>query len=163
MIGQLHYFALLGLPVPGTNAKLLLWDNIFTHFEKEENNKNIRGKLEDDLIKIKHIMDNSTSNSLIIMNEIFSSTTIEDAIYLAKNIIEKILNLDALGIYVTFLDELTHMDPRIVSMVALVSSDDPSIRTFKISRKNADGYAYALSIAKKYCLTYNCLKERIKI
>lgn len=159
--GQIHFLAALGLPVPGTAAKLSLFDRIFTHYEREESLDTLRGKLQDDLFRIHDILTAATTNSIIIMNELFTSTTLVDAVFLSTKIVQQVIDLDALCVYVTFVDELSQLGPTTVSMVSTVRPDHPEERTYKIVRRPADGQAHAIAVAEKYGLTYRKLKGRL--
>ncbi len=161
MVAQVHYLALLGLQVPATYARVFLCDKILTHFERRESLTNFQGKLEEELFRIYEILSTSTSRSLIILNELFSSTTLQDALFLNKEILTLISNQDAICVCVTFIEELSFLNKKTVSMVAQVEEHDPTIRTFKIIRQQANGMAYAFSLAHRHGLTYGQIKERI--
>lgn len=160
--GQLHHLAALGCPVPGSSSRLYLCDRIFTHFERREQVEDLHSKLQDELLRVREILRRATPCSIVILNESLASTTVDDAVFLGREVIGKLVELDALAVYVTFIDELSRLGPSVVSMVSTVVPDNPAQRTFKVVRQVADGRAYAAAIAEKHGLTSRAIKERMR-
>jgi DNA mismatch repair ATPase MutS len=119
------------------------------------------GKLEDELVRIRDVLSRATATSIIIINESFSSTTASDALLVGTEILKRIIELRCVAVYVTFLDELASVDQACVSMVGEVAPDDPAQRTFKFTRRPADGLAYAAALANKYGLNHDVVRQRI--
>lgn len=159
--GQLHHLAALGCPVPGRGTCLFLCDHLLTHFEREEKAESLQGKLEDDLQRMHSILDQATPRSIVIMNEVFTSTSLHDARFLSREILQRLAALDVICVCVTFLDELSRETPNAVSMVATVDPDNPARRTFRVVRRRADGRAYAAALAGRYGLDYARIRERV--
>jgi hypothetical protein len=160
--GQAHHLASIGLCVPGSSAALYLCDNILTHFEREEDINTLNGKLQDDLIRLHALLQKATKHSIFIVNEIFVSTTLVDALLLGGHMMDAIAALGTPSVVVTFLDELALHGPETVSMMSIVSDDGTAERTFKIMRKPPDGLAYAMYLANKHGLTYEQLIGRLR-
>ncbi len=161
MIGQLAYFASLGLPVAAVQAQVFLPECIFTHFERQEQEVSASGKLQDDIVRIHEILQQATAGSLLIINEMFASTTLRDAIGLGRAVMQQVSAADMFCIYVTFLEELSAFDDKTISMVSEVAADGET-RTYKIRRHPADGKAYALSVAERYHLRQEDVRRRLQ-
>lgn len=160
--GQLHYLAALGCPVAAHSARLFLAESVFTHFPAQEDVGSLRSRLEDELVSLRETLRQATAEDIIILNEVFTSATLADATELGDAILRQLIDLDALGVCVTFIDELSRVGPTTVSMVARVDPEDPATRTFSVARQDADGLAHAAAIARRYGLTFDLLAERIR-
>lgn len=160
-IGQCAYLASLGCPIPAKRATMMLPDQIYTHFERQEAVATLHGKLDNELVRIREILENATAASIVVMNESFSSTTLNDALFIGTEVLQRITALNCVAVYVSFLDELADLNPACVSMVGDVADDDPTQRTFTFTRRPADGLAYAAALADKYELNYDTLRRKI--
>jgi len=159
--GQLHYLAALGCPVPARSARLPLCDALLTHFERDEDLRTLQGRLGEELARLGDMLERLGPRSVVVMNEAFASTATDDAVALGRATLERILAADAIGVVVTFTDELASGDSRVASVVATVDPSDPSRRTYRIERRAADGRAHALAIAQAHGLTYEALRRRL--
>ena len=161
-IGQLYHLASIGWLVPAQTAHVPLCDAVFSHFEREEDLETLSGKLEEDLQRVRFILENATDRSVVVMNESLTATALQDAVRLGATVIRRLIELGVHAVYVTFIDELAALAPQVVSMVGAVPPDDPAGRTYKVVRAPANGLAYAEALARKYGLAYGSLRARLE-
>ncbi len=153
IFGQLHYLAAIGCPVPGTTAQIPLCREVVTVFEREEQLDTLEGRLGAEITRLHEAFASATDRTVFVINEAFASTALQDARILTRDILERINALDALGVCVTFVDELSRLNEHTVSMVSAVDPADLTVRTFHVERREADGRAYARALAAKHGLT----------
>jgi len=159
--GQLHHLAAVGLPVAGRDARLMLADQVLTVFEREETSAELDGRLGGELVRVHRVLDGLTPRTVVVLNEVFASTAVEDARFLGREVLERLIAADVPTVLVTFVDELSRLGPATVSMVSLVDPDDPTVRTLKVVRRAADGRAYADALATRYGLSHDRIVARV--
>jgi hypothetical protein len=160
-IGQLHHLASIGVPVPGSTARVALGATAHTLFARAEDPADLTGRLEAELRRAAAIVDALRPGSVVIMNESFASTTSEDALVLNRALIAEMLGRGATCVVVTFLAELATDDPSTASMTAVADPLDPTIPTFRLQRRPPDPLAHARAIADLHGLGYDAVRERI--
>jgi hypothetical protein len=160
-LGQILHLSSIGCPVPCQKADIFLFDRIFTHFSEEEASGSQNGSLKEELVRLSHIAEKATENSVVIINELFATTTTFDAYTMGKKILEYFIRLDCFCLYVTHIYELAQISRKAVSYTAAADIGKKEARTYRIVRKPADGQAYANTIVEKYRLNYKEIKERI--
>lgn len=157
-LGQLIYFTKMGLDVPAEAAEVPYYQNLWTHFSVEESAETGRGKLMDELVRLKPMMQKGQGNCFIVINELFTTAANFDANVMGKRVLEYFIGEHWKGIYVTHLSELAKEGDGIVNLRAGVDSNQ--VQTYEIRRSEAKELAGANRQVEKYRLTYEQLKER---
>jgi len=158
-LGQLVYLSKMGFDVPATAANVHEFSTILTHFSVEESVETGRGKLMDELVRLKPMMEEHVTNAFVVINELFTTAANYDACIMGRKVLEHFIGSDCRGIYVTHLKELTTVHQSVVSMRAM--TDEDRVQNYKICRSEADDSVCAQNQVNKYKLTYEQLKTRL--
>lgn len=161
MAGQILYFSQMGLMVPCKSAELPYFSGILSHFSNEESEETGKGKLMEELIRLRPMMEFGGTNCFVILNELFTTAATSDAGIMGKKVLEHFMGNNCRGIYVTHIQSLAEESEGIVSMVAELEKDHHT-RSFKIVRKPAAEGEYEDSLITEYCMTYEQIKKVIE-
>ncbi len=160
-LGQLVYFAMMGLTAPAESAVLPFFEDLLTHFSVEESLESGRGKLKEELVRLEPMMQEENGNRFVILNELFTTAATYDAFVMGQRVIRHFADQGCLGVYVTHIAELSKAGEDVASLVALADENDHKKRTFRVVRKEAEGIGYAGDIVDKHHLGYDELCKRL--
>ncbi|MCR4556834.1 MAG: hypothetical protein K5779_03310 [Saccharofermentans sp.] len=163
-LGLISVMASLGMVVTADSFKGIPFGNILTHFPIDENLTINYGRLGEEAVRIKDIVRDSDSNTLILFNETFSTTSAADALYLSKDLLHILKDKGSSVIFNTHIHELAACIPEMNSwegdsrIVSIIMEIKDNRNTFKVRRSSPDTSSYARNIAEKYGITYEQLK-----
>lgn len=157
-LGQLIYLTKMGLDVPARAAVVPYYTGIMTHFSVEESAETGKGKLMEELSRLKPMMEAGREGAFVVINELFTTAANYDACIMGRKVLEAFMERDCRGIYVTHLRELAKECPGVTALRALV--DERQVQTYRIARAQGEESAGAVRQAEKYHLTYEQIKER---
>jgi len=152
-----------GMFVPGSSAKLRVCDGIFTHFPADENQTVSLGRLGEEAERFSTICRNATSESLVLMNESFATTSHMESLYIAEDAVKYLCSKGIRTFFNTHMHELGenaenyHEDGFAGGAVSVVMGRRDSENAFKIKYEKPDGKSFAREIAEKYGITFEQL------
>ncbi len=146
-----------GCPIAAESAEIYPPDAIFTHFPRDERFDRI-GRFEDEERRVNDIIDRLTSNSLVLLNETYSTTSEESALELTGKLAERLYGAGVYGIYITHQHGLG--ETKIPYLNVVVDRDDANRRTYKVAKRRNEQGSLALDVLKRYRLTAEALTER---
>lgn len=162
-VGQLFVLAQGGLFVPAESFRYAPCDCIYTHFPADEDKTMDLGRLGEECVRFREMFSQSTSHSILLLNETFSTTSFEEGYYIARDSVKALLTKAVRTIYNTHMHKLgedaeilTHESSR-AGASSLVMRTESGKRSFKVTLAQPEGSSYAKDIAEKYGVTYDML------
>lgn len=161
-IGLLFALAQGGVYVPADSFEFAPADCIYTHFPADEDKTMDLGRLGEECVRFKEIFTGITSDSLLLMNETFSTTSFEEGYYIACDSVKALLTKGARTIYNTHMHKLgieaaEFSKDSVYKAASLIVNSEGGNRSFRLETAPPEGLSYAMDIAKKYGVTYDML------
>jgi DNA mismatch repair ATPase MutS len=134
-IGLSQLMMQCGMFAPAESFCSNVCDGLFTHFKREEDATMKSGKLDEELRRMSEIVDNLTSNSMLLFNESFAATNEREGSEIARQITIALLEKRIRVFYVTHLYEFSYSfyDKKMGNVVFLrAERQSDGKRTFKL-------------------------------
>jgi len=176
-IGLTQVLMQCGLYVPCSRAEISPVDAIHVYLNVEEQAALETGRLGVESKRIGELFGAATPNSMVLLNESFSSTSPGESYYLMKDIVSALKLLGVRAVVATHLHDLAesieHINKevegtsRLISMVAGIREgtehgDTLSNRSYKVRSGRPQGKSFAMDIARQYGISFDQLSETIR-
>lgn len=169
-LGIAQYLTQLGLYVPAEKAVMGIGSAIHTHFPKLETRSGGMGRFAEEADRLKRLITRLKPDGLVLLNETLSSTNMEEAAYIARDILKVLADRRGLTVFVTHLNSLARPPAKgeeayrsgIKCLVAQIDreGDGAPRPNYRIVPAMPDGRSYALEMARKYGLAPDQLLPR---
>ena len=163
-VGQLFLLAQGGISVPAQRFSFSPADQVLTHFPADEDKTMDLGRLGEECQRFREMYSASTGNSLLLLNETFSTTSFEEGYYIAVDAVRALLDRGCRVIYNTHmhklaydLDSAINQPGRTGKAVSLVAETTGGKNSFRVRVAPPEGKSFARDIAEKYGVTYESL------
>lgn len=160
-VGLIAYLAKCGCFILGRSCRVPFYDNIATHFMKEEVLG--KGRLVEEVERIEDFLKKLTTNTLILLNESFTSTRRKDGVKIALHYLQKLSEVGCSVGMVSHYYEIPEIFNNKELIITLSSGkDENGNRNYKVVESTGDGIAYARDIAHKCEMTYEQIVKEIR-
>ena len=163
-VGQLFILAQAGISVPAVRFSYDPADRVLTHFPADEDKTLDLGRLGEECRRFRELFVCCTPDSLLLLNETFSTTSFEEGYFIASDAVRAILGRGTRTIYNTHMHKLARdLDTAINSeetagkAVSLVAETKEGKHSFRVIVGPPEGQSFARDIAEKYGVTYESL------
>ena len=155
-VGGAVLMFLAGMPVFCESGKIYIFSAVYTHFPMDERFEGT-GRYLNEKNRIDKIMNSQDGNSLILLNETFSTTGEDKAAVQTKKLATELANSGNFGLYITHQHNAEEILP---FLGVIVDEGDSNRRTFKIEKKRLPPKSFAEDILEKYGLTKPALEQK---
>ncbi len=163
-VGQLFILAQSGIRVPAERFSYDPADRVLTHFPADEDRTLDLGRLGEECRRFRELFIRCTTDSLLLLNETFSTTSFEEGYFIAADAVRAILGRGCRTIYNTHmhklaqdLDTVINTDGTEGKAVSLVAETKGREHSFRMVIAPPEGQSFARDIAEKYGVTYESL------
>jgi DNA mismatch repair ATPase MutS len=134
-IGLSQLMMQCGMFAPAESFCSNICTGLFTHYKREEDTTMNSGKLDEELSRMSAIVDNITSNSMLLLNESFAATNEREGAEISRQITSALLEKRIKVFFVTHVYEFAHSyyDKKTENAIFLrAERQTDGRRTFKI-------------------------------